>query len=88
MRGVKPNKLLWEKINLALLDANLGEAIVTIVSGLSQLIIHAGAAKDEHDARVMLCAMVLSPDDLANPGGLLPRLQAEILRLDDKKWIT
>lgn len=89
MRGIKPHKALWKKVNLVLVDAdNLGVVVVTMMSGLCQLLIHSGAAKDEDEARCQLAAMTLSPDDRPHAGGLLPRLQAEIAKLEDGNWLN
>lgn len=87
MRGYKPNTELWERVNKAILGSNAAEAIVTIQSGLCQLLIHSGVVADEPTARAHLAAMLLSPDTSEKPGSLLPLVQAEIARLNDGKWV-
>ena len=86
MRGFTPNARIWKAVNKAVLDENAAEVIVTIISGLCQLLIHSKIAPDEDEARVHLAAMVLSPDDHRPPGSLIPRLAQECRRLDDGKW--
>lgn len=77
----RPNQRIWGKVNQAILGENAGEAIATIISGLSMLIINTGVCKTENEARVHLAAVLLSPDDSAQAGALLPMLRAELERL-------
>jgi len=87
MLGVKPNLKIWQRVNAVIMGEGMGEVIVTFTSAMCQMIIQAGVCPDEPSARVHLAAMILSPD--TGPiGSLLPRLQAELARLDDGKWIV
>ena len=84
MPAVKPDADLWHEINMALLDAdNLGVAVVTILDGMSQLLIVAGVCRDTHHARAHIAAMLLSPDDMDEVGSLVDLLPAELRRLAD-----
>jgi hypothetical protein len=73
MLGFKPSGRIWKKVNKAILGENAGEAISTIINGLSMLLVQAGVARDELDGRVHLAAMLLSPDS-GPVGGLADRL--------------
>lgn len=86
MRGFKPDQAIWERVNKAVLGENAAVVAVTIISGLCNLLVVGGAAPNEEGARILLAAMVLSPDDGTAPGALIPRLQAECTKLDDGKW--
>jgi hypothetical protein len=88
MLGIKPNKKMWERVNAVIIGASVGEVIITFQSAMCQMVIQAGVATDEEGARVHLAAMFLSPDSSNKPGSLLPRLQAEIAKLDDGKWLV
>lgn len=88
MRGIKPNLAIWKRVNEAILDENAATVLVTLISGLCQLLIQSGVARDESHARVQMAAMLLSPDNAAAPGSLLPQIHAEISRLNDGKWIV
>jgi hypothetical protein len=87
MRGFKPNHAIWARVNQAILNENAGEVMVTLISGMCALLVQAGVAQNERQARIHLAAMLLSPDD-APPGSLAPELQAELARLSDGKWLT
>jgi hypothetical protein len=87
MRGIKPNKKMWDRVNQAIKDENAGVAFVTIISGLCHMLMHLGVVKDEDQARIHLAAMIISPDDRPIRT-LLPKLQAELARLDDGKWMS
>lgn len=93
MLGVKPDPEMWRRINLAFLggkpDQSAATVIVTMISGMSQMLIQGGICRDEHQARAHLAAMLISPDDLpGRPGALMRQLKNELLRLDDGKWIS
>ncbi len=85
MLGFKPNKRIWKRVNRAILNENAAEVVVTLISGLCSLLIHAGVSMTEPAARVHLAAMLLSPDD-GPVGSLAPGLPAEFARLDDGRW--
>ena len=88
MRGFKPDKAIWERVNQAFIGENAADVVTTLISGLSMIIVSTGAAEDELSARIHLAAMLLSPDlPGVEPGSLLPRLQAEFAKLNDGKWI-
>jgi hypothetical protein len=86
MRGFKPNLEIWERINKAIFGENAAVTIVTMIDGMCSLLRSVGVAEDDAGARVHLAAMILSPDDGTPPGSLIPRLQAEVARLNDGKW--
>lgn len=87
MQGFKPNHEIWARVNQAILDENAAVVLVTLISGMCSLLMHAGVCKDERQARVHLAACLLSPDD-APVGSLAPRLKDEFKRLNDGKWLT
>lgn len=87
MQGLKPDKVLWAKVNAVILDQNMGVVFSTFINAMSQMIVQAGIANTEDEARVKLAAMVLSPDTHKEPGALLTQLQAEIGLLNDGKWM-
>lgn len=87
MQGFKPNAKIWERVNVAILDENMGVVLITIQSGLCNLLIANDLAKDETEARVRLAAMLLSPDASPVPGSLVPLLKAELELLNDGKWM-
>jgi hypothetical protein len=78
---------MWARVNAVIMGESAGEVVVTFTSAMCQMIIQAGVCADEESARVHLAAMILSPDT-GPPGSLVPRLHAEIAKLDDGKWIT
>lgn len=88
MRGFKPNKAIWAKVNDVILGANMAEVFITFQSAMCQMLIAEGIVVDEPAARAHLAAILLSPDTGEKPGSLLPLLQAELARLNDGKWIT
>jgi hypothetical protein len=75
VRGFKPSKRIWEKVNAAILNENVADTLVTLISGMCSLLVSTGVCADESHARVHLAALV-------------PLLQAEFARLGDGKWIT
>lgn len=87
MRGIKPNKRIWKRINKAMLGENAAEVLVTLISGVSMILVKAGVAPDERQARVHLAAMLLSPDD-GEVGSLAPLLipEFEALRKGSRSW--
>jgi hypothetical protein len=87
MRGFKPNHAIWKRMNESVLGENVAVVMITMISGMLQMLIKAGVSSDEESARVSLAAMVLSPDTHPQPGALLPRLQAEIAKLGDGKRV-
>ena len=87
MRGYKPSHKIWTKVNAAILGENAADVLVTILSGLSMLLVESGMCKSEPQARAHLAAMLLSPDTSDQPGSLFPLLHAELQRLRDGKWI-
>ena len=87
MQGIKPSKAIWARINDAIVNENAAEVLVTMISGASAILVEAKVCRDEQHARVHLAAMILSPDT-GKVGSLLPKLQAELSRIDDGKWIT
>ena len=87
MLGFKPNHAIWNRVNQAILGENAAEVMVTLISGMSALLVQAGVSGSERQARVSLAAMLLSPDD-GPPGSLAPDLTAEFAKLNDGKWLT
>jgi len=82
MPEFKPDERIWKKINAAVVNENAAVTIVTMISGLCQMLIHAGVCTDEEQARAHLAATILSPD--TGPiGSLVPMLQAELDYLRD-----
>jgi hypothetical protein len=82
MRGIAPNKRIWEKVNQAILGENAAVALVTIISGLCGLLKQSGVCATEDEARAQLAAMLLSPDKPgAAPGSLVPLLQVELEKI-------
>jgi hypothetical protein len=88
MRGVKPNGKVWARVNAQIMGESVATVLVTFQSAMCQMLIDAGACATEHEARAHLAAMLLSPDDGAHPGSLVPQLHAELARLNDGKWIV
>lgn len=88
MYGFKPNEDIWKRVNAAIMGEDMGETAVTLISGLCSMLMVAGVAKDETQARVHLAAMLLSPDGSPEPGALLPMLDAELKRLGDESGGT
>jgi hypothetical protein len=88
VRGVKPSPALWKRVNEAMMNENAAVAVITLQSGLAQLLIQAGVCSTEEQARVHLAAMLLSPDNAPHAGSLLPQLQAEIARISGGGWLT
>jgi len=78
--GFKPSKRIWNRVNRVLLGENVAETIITILGGLSMMLVQAGAAKDEIDGRVHLAAMLLSPDS-GPVGSLQDRLPEHLAAL-------
>jgi hypothetical protein len=87
MRGFKPNHAIWKRVNAVIMGESAADVIVTFISAMCALLVQSGVSADETDARVHLAAMLLSPDD-APPGSLVGRLQAELQRLNDGRWLT
>jgi hypothetical protein len=87
MRGMKPNKALWSKVNQVILGASMGEVFITFQSAMCQMLIAEGIVPDEPAARAHLAAILLSPDTSDKPGSLVPLLDAEFKRMNDGKWI-
>ena len=81
MMGVKPNKVLWSRVNQVILGESTAEVMITFISAMCQMLIAAGAVRDEEQARVHLAAMLLSPDT-GPVGSLVPRLKAELRKLN------
>lgn len=88
MLGFKPNHQMWARVNAVIMGESAAEVIVTFIGAMSSMLIEAGVAENELQARVHLAAVLLSPDTAgAKPGSLVPLLQAEFAKLDDGKWI-
>lgn len=87
MRGFKPDKKLWSKINQVILGESAANVLTTCFSAFCQILIQGGVSPDERHARAHLAAMLLSPDNDPRPGSLVPLLDAELARLQDGKWI-
>ncbi len=87
MLGFKPNQKLWAKINAVILDESAADVINTCHSAFCQILINGGICPDEDHARAHLAAMLLSPDKNPKPGSLMPLLPAELVRLNDGKWV-
>lgn len=87
MRGIKPNKKIWERVNAVIIDENAAVVLITFQSAMCQLLIQSGVARNEDHARAQLAAMLLSPDT-GPVGSLKPMLDAELANLDDGKWIA
>ena len=87
MLGFKPDATVWARVNKVLLDENAATVVVTLISGLCSILVHAGVCRDERHARVHLAAMLLSPDT-GPVGSLVEELTAELIRLNDGKWLT
>ena len=77
---MRPNPEIWRRVNLAIVNENAAEALVTIINGLSMLLVHAGVCTDERHGRAHLAAMLASPDD-GEPGTLMPAVAREVERL-------
>lgn len=88
MLGIKPNPVLWAKVNKVIMGESMGTVLITFISAMTNMIWQAGFAKDAMDARVKLAAMLLSPDTSPIPGSLEPGLQAAYKEMDDGKWVT
>jgi len=88
MRGIRPNKALWSKVNEVILGASMGEVFITFQSAMCQILIAEGIVPNEPAARAHLAAMLLSPDTSDKPGSLVPLLQAEFERMNDGKGIV
>jgi hypothetical protein len=80
MPSVKPSPRIWKKVNEAILDENAGEVMVTLIGGMTSLLIANGVCESDRQARVHLAAMLLSPDTGA-VGSLVKDLPAEFARL-------
>ena len=88
MLGFKPNKAIWARVNAVIMGESAAEIIVTFIGAMSTMLIQAGVAENELQARAHLAAVLLSPDTAgAKPGSLVPLLAAEFSKLDDGKWI-
>lgn len=87
MRGFKPNKKLWERVNAVITEESMADVLTTFISAMGQMLIKAGVAGCENQARAHLAAMLLSPDTSDKPGSLVPLLDAEFAKLSDGKWI-
>jgi hypothetical protein len=87
MLGYKPNKVIWERVNAAIMGENAAEVIVTFIGGITGMLLQSGACESVAQARAHLAAMLISPDTGERVGSLLPLLQAELARLDDGKWV-
>lgn len=88
MRGIKPNAAVWKRVNDAVMGENAATVLITMISGMLGLLVQSGACANEDQARAHLAAMLLSPDNGAKPGSLLPLLKRELDRLADGKWIV
>jgi hypothetical protein len=77
----KPNLALWKRVNDAIMNENAGDVLVTLISGLTCMLIEIGACATVAQARAHLAAIILSPDDAPEPGSLLPLLHDELERL-------
>lgn len=62
------------------MDENAAVVLVTMISGLCQMLIGAGVCKTEDEARAHLAASMLSPST-GSIGSLVPLLQGELERL-------
>jgi hypothetical protein len=83
---VKPNKAIWARVNPVIMGESLADVIVTFQSAMGQMLIAAGVAATEEQARAHLAAILLSPDTGENPGALMSLLQAEIARIKAGLW--
>jgi hypothetical protein len=88
MRGFKPNKAIWARVNPVIMGESAADVIITFQSAMCQMLIQGGIVDNEDAARAHLAAMLLSPDYADKPGSLLPLVQAELARMNDGKWIT
>ena len=87
MKGVKPDKVIWDRINQEILDENAAVVMVTMIDGMCSILVESGAITTREKARVHLAAMLLSPDDGSEPGSLIGELAVELAKLRDRKWI-
>lgn len=87
MRGFKPNKKMWDRVNAVIMGESAADVISTFISAMCQLLIQAGVVGCENTARAHLAAVLLSPDTSDKPGSLVPLLDAEFKKLNDGKWI-
>jgi hypothetical protein len=92
MLGIKPNKAMWHRMNVAALNGaesvGAGELLVTILGAAEEILFTSGVCASREQARAHLAAMLISPDTAPKAGSLMPLLKAELVKLDDGKWIT
>lgn len=82
MPAMKPNQRIWAKINDAILDENAGETLVTMISGMSMLLVQAGVCRDEMHGRIHLAAICMLPNVGPRGEELMDALKHELQLLD------
>jgi hypothetical protein len=80
MAVFKPSRDIWDRINYAIVGENTATVLVTLISGMTSILVDAGVCETDEEARAHLAAIILSPD--TGPiGALAPQLEEHFRRL-------